>query len=173
VPLVLDPVLASGRGDELASDDVLSALKEAMLPQTTVLTPNSLEALRLSADDTLDEDEPNLAECAGRMIEAGCEYVLITGAHEQTAQVANVLYDESGAILTLHWDRLPGGYHGSGCTLASALAGLLAMGLSMPEAAKEAQEFTYQSLRHAFRAGMGQSIPDRLYWSHEGGDESA
>jgi hydroxymethylpyrimidine/phosphomethylpyrimidine kinase len=173
VPLVLDPVLASGRGDELASEDVLSALKDALLPQTTVLTPNSLEVLRLAADETLDEDEPNLAECARRVIEMGCEYVLVTGSHEQTSQVVNVLYGESGAIQTLRWERLPGGYHGSGCTLAAALAGMLAMGLAMPEAAKEAQEFTYRSLRHAFRAGMGQAIPDRLYWAHEGGDESA
>lgn len=173
VPLVLDPVLASGRGDELVTEDLLAVIKDALLPQTTVITPNSLEARRLATDDTLDEDAPDLAECARRLLDLGCEYVLITGSHEQTPQVVNVLYGESGILQTLRWDRLPASYHGSGCTLASAVAGLLAMGLDLPEAVKEAQSFTYQTLRGAFRAGMGQAMPDRLYWAHEGGDEPA
>ncbi|MCU0840280.1 MAG: bifunctional hydroxymethylpyrimidine kinase/phosphomethylpyrimidine kinase [Thiobacillaceae bacterium] len=171
VPLVLDPVLASGRGDELVTEDLLAVIKDTLLPQTTVLTPNSLEARRLAIDDALDEDEPDLAECARRLLDLGCEYVLVTGSHEQTPQVVNVLYGESGIIQTLRWDRLPASYHGSGCTLAAAVAGLLAMGLDLPEAVKEAQSFTYQTLRGAFRAGMGQAMPDRLYWAHEGGDE--
>src|SRR5213078_2015879 len=84
VPLVLDPVLASGRGDELASDEMLHAMRELLLPQTTILTPNSLEARRLA--DIEDDDEPSLHACAARLVEAGCEYVLVTGTHEATAQ---------------------------------------------------------------------------------------
>src|ERR1700686_5316612 len=80
VPLVLDPVQASGRGDELASDDMLHALRELLLPRTTILTPNSTEARRLADGD--DDDAPSLAVCAQRLIEAGCEHVLITGTHE-------------------------------------------------------------------------------------------
>src|SRR4029077_19504059 len=80
VPLILDPVLASGRGDELASDDMTAALRELLLPQTTIVTPNSLEARRLADID--DEDEPTLFGCAAKLIEAGCEYVLVTGTHE-------------------------------------------------------------------------------------------
>ncbi len=173
LPLILDPVLASGRGDELATEDLISVLRQVLLPQTTVLTPNSLEARRLAMDEGLDEEAQDLAVCAQRLLDLGCEYVLITGAHEQTPQVTNTLYGETGAIQSLTWERLPGGYHGSGCTLASALAAMLAMGLALPEAAREAQEFTYQSLRHGFRAGMGQAIPDRLYWAREGREEEA
>jgi hydroxymethylpyrimidine/phosphomethylpyrimidine kinase len=65
------------------------------------------------------------------------------------------------------WQRLVGSYHGSGCTLASALAALLANGLDIPEAVREAQEYTWQTLAAAFRPGMGQHLPDRFFWARE------
>ena len=70
VPLILDPVLASGRGDELASDEMTHALRELLLPQTTIITPNSLEARRLAESDE-DDDEPTLAACAERLDRVG------------------------------------------------------------------------------------------------------
>jgi hydroxymethylpyrimidine/phosphomethylpyrimidine kinase len=95
----------------------------------------------------------------------GCEYVLITGTHEQTAKVTNTLYSERGVVRSDSWERLPGSYHGSGCTLASAIAALLAQGVEVPEAVHEAQEYTWQTLKAGFRPGMGQHIPDRLFWA--------
>ena len=86
IPLILDPVLASGRGDELASDDMLIAMRELLIPQTTIITPNSLEARRLALDERNDKDDPNLAECARRIVISGCEYVLVTGTHEKHAR---------------------------------------------------------------------------------------
>lgn len=171
IPLVLDPVLASGRGDELANDDMIDAMRELLLPQTTILTPNSLEARRLALEEDNDEDNPNLVECAKRIIHLGCEYVLVTGTHENTPKVINTLYGERGRIRADNWPRLPGTYHGSGCTLASAIAALLANGLSMEEAVQEAQEYTWQALQYGFRAGMGQYIPDRLFWARSEEDE--
>ena len=106
VPLILDPVLASGRGDELANDEMLHALRELLLPRTTILTPNSMEARRLA--DVEDEEEPSLATCANRLIESGCEFVLITGTHEPTPQVVNTLYGKSGVVRSDSWQRLPG-----------------------------------------------------------------
>jgi hydroxymethylpyrimidine/phosphomethylpyrimidine kinase len=168
IPLILDPVLASGRGDELAGDDILTALQEMLIPQTTLLTPNSMEARRIAQLDDDDGDaEPDLAECARRIIEMGCEFVLITGTHENTPQVVNTLYGESGVLRSDSWPRLPGSYHGSGCTLASAIAASIAHGLDIPEAVKEAQEFTWQTLKAGFHPGMGQNIPDRLFWARE------
>lgn len=164
IPLVLDPVLTSGRGDPLANEELLEAMRDLLLPQTTVLTPNSIEARRLAEDPDEESDDPELSECARRLIDMGCEYVLITGAHEQGPQVVNTLYNTRGVVHRLNWERLPGSYHGSGCTLASALAGLLALGQDVAEAAREAQEYTYQTLKNAYRPGMGQFIPDRLYW---------
>ena len=171
IPLVFDPVLSSGRGDELANEDMLDALRELLLPQTTILTPNSLEARRMIQDEDNDEDKPDLAECAKRIIELGCEYVLITGTHENTPKVINNLYGENGLIRSDSWPRLPGIYHGSGCTLASAIAALLANGLPMEEAVREAQEYTWETLKYGFRPGMGQHIPDRLFWAREDEDE--
>lgn len=173
IPLILDPVLASGRGDELASEELIAAMRDLLLPQTTLITPNSMEARRLAEDDLADEeDDPDLEECAARLIDLGCEYVLITGSHEQTAKVVNTLYSAEGIIQTLEWDRLPGSHHGSGCTLAAAVAALLALGLSMEEAVKSAQEFTHEALRGSYRIGMGQHIPDRLFWARDGDDET-
>ncbi len=164
IPLVLDPVLTSGRGDPLANEELIYALRDLLLPQTTILTPNSLEARRLVEDTDAENDDPELSECARRLIDMGAEFILITGAHEQSAQVSNTLYNTRGVVHRLNWDRLPGSYHGSGCTLASAVAALLALGQDVPEAVKEAQEYTYQTLKNAYRPGMGQFIPDRLYW---------
>ena len=173
IPLVFDPVLSSGRGDELANEDMLDAMRELLLPQTTILTPNSLEARRLIQDEDNDEDNPDLNECAKRIIQLGCEYVLITGTHENTPKVINSLYGERGLLRADNWPRLPGIYHGSGCTLASAIAALLANGLSMEDAVREAQEYTWEALKYGFRPGMGQHIPDRMFWAREDEDDES
>lgn len=167
VPLVLDPVLSSGRGDELATDDMVIAMRELLIPQTTLITPNSLEARRLATDDGDDSDDPALEECARRILTLGCEYVLITGTHENTPQVVNILYSQDGVVRSDSWQRLPGTYHGSGCTLASAIAATIANGLPITEAVRDAQEYTWQTLSSAYRPGMGQQIPDRLFWARE------
>ena len=160
VPVVLDPVLASGRGDSLASEEALAALRELIVPQSTVVTPNSIEARRLSDTDSLEQ-------AAQRLLQRGAEYVLITGTHEPGAEVVNTLYDSGGVVRTDRWTRLPGSYHGSGCTLASAIAAALAHGLALPEAVRDAQEYTWQALASGFRLGAGQCIPDRFFWARE------
>jgi len=156
VPVVLDPVLASGRGDSLADAAVLAAMRERLLPRTTVLTPNTLEARALGG----------VTECLAR----GCQYVLVTGTHENTAQVVNTLYGQNGVVRSDSWPRLPGSYHGSGCTLAAAIAATVANGLEVSDAVKDAQEYTWQTLKAAFRPGMGQHIPDRLFWARDEGE---
>ena len=146
--VLLDPVLASGRGDALADEAMVAALREYLVPLSTVVTPNSLEALRLGG--------------AARLLEAGCDYVLVTGTHEPGEQVVNVLYDAGGVVREDRWPRLPGEYHGSGCTLASAIAAALASGGAPADAVLEAQAYTWQTLAAGFRPGSGQSIPRRL-----------
>jgi hydroxymethylpyrimidine/phosphomethylpyrimidine kinase len=166
IPVVLDPVLASGRGDDLASEEMMAAMKELLFPQTTILTPNSIEARRLAWLEG-EETEPDLQTSAARLLDIGCEYVLITGTHENTPKVINTLHGVNGVLRADAWDRLAGNYHGSGCTLASALAAGLAAGQEVSQAVWEAQEFTYESLKSAFRPGMGQYIPERFFWARE------
>jgi hydroxymethylpyrimidine/phosphomethylpyrimidine kinase len=156
VPVVLDPVLASGRGDPLAGEDIIGALREMIVPQSTVVTPNSIEARRLaSASD--------LRECAQRIVGMGADYVLITGTHEAGDEVVNILYDDSGVVAEESWRRLPGSYHGSGCTLASAIAAAIARGSPVPAAVHDAQEFTWHALAAGFRPGKGQFLPNRSF----------
>lgn len=161
VPVVFDPVLASGRGDAFADEDCVDAMIELLLPQTDILTPNSIEARRLAQE--LGGAAADLPECARRLVGAGCEYVLVTGTHEHGARVANVLYGSHGPVRRDEWERLPGSYHGSGCTLASAIAANLAWGQPLPEAARAAQHYTWHSLAAGFRPGMGQHLPNRLW----------
>ena len=173
IPLLIDPILTSGRGDELANEDMQAAMCELLFPQATLITPNSLEARRLAFYDESEEiHNSSLEESALRLLELGAEYVLITGTHERSHDVVNSLYGTSetgasGLIKAYHWERLAGSYHGSGCTLTSAIAACLAHGLSMEEAIQEAQEYTWQTLKNAFRPGMGQFIPDRFFWARE------
>ena len=77
--------------------------------------------------------------------------------------MVNTLYDESGVVREDRWPRLPAEYHGSGCTLASALATRLAQGVEVAEAVREAQHFTWQSLAAGFRPGAGQLLPNRFF----------
>lgn len=171
IPLVFDPVLASGRGDQLADDEMVEAMVGLLLPRTTILTPNSLEARRLALDEDNEEDAPTLPECARRLVNAGAEYVLVTGTHENTLQVTNTLYGVRGRVRDDSWDRLPGSYHGSGCTLASAIAANIANGQSIEDAVRDAQDYTWHALAAGFRPGMGQYIPDRFFWAR--GEEAS
>ena len=167
VPLIFDPVLASGRGDALADAEMLNAIRDRLLPRTTILTPNSLEARELAgiirgagADAA---GSLALGECARRLISSGCKHVLLTGTHENTEQVVNDLYGHDGSVQSMSWERLPGSYHGSGCTLASAIAAGMAHGRLVGDAVREAQEYTWHTLAAGIRPGAGQFIPDRFF----------
>ena len=168
VPLLIDPILTSGRGDDLSSEEMMDAIIELLFPQATLITPNSLEARRFAFnDDTEEVSLTSLDEAAARLLSMGSEYVLITGTHERTQEVTNTLYGEDKLIKAYKWERLPGSYHGSGCTLTSAIAACMAHGLSIEDAVLEAQEYTWQTLKNGFRPGMGQYIPDRMFWARD------
>ena len=166
IPLVLDPILIAGGGGMLADDELMEAMVNLLFPLTTVLTPNSREARALAPE------ADSLEACAQELLEGGCEYVLITGTHERSVEVINTLYGNRRQLESYAWERLPNSYHGSGCTLAAAIAGLLAHGLDPVVAVHEAQDFTWHSLKYGFRAGMGQHLPNRLFWAQNEEDES-
>lgn len=160
VPVVFDPVLAAGGGHRLADAPLLKVIHRQLLPQVTVLTPNTLEAERLSG-------EADMARAAGRLRAAGCDYVLITGTHADSGDtVTNTLYGDN-LCEPFHWPRLPGSYHGSGCTLAAGLAALLAQGRDLYAAVYEAQHYTWETLHHGWQAGAGQALPNRFFWAKD------
>jgi hydroxymethylpyrimidine/phosphomethylpyrimidine kinase len=139
LPVVLDPVLASGRGDALGQGDAIAAL----LPVTTLLVPNLHETI---------DDVP-------------CPHVLLTGGHGDGDVVVNRwLHD--GVRRDWTWPRLPGEFHGSGCTLAAAIAACLAQGDPMADALEKAQAFCHAALAQSFAIAPGQRIPRRFLLTH-------
>lgn len=153
VPVVLDPVLAAESGGSLGAASVPQALLHELFPRAVMVTPNLPEAKILTGRDGIDE-------CGDALLNAGCLSALITGTHDDTDAVENHLFLRSGTIRR-QWPRLPGSFHGSGCTLASACAALLASGNSLELATDQAQQYVYRCLENAWQAGKGQLIPDR------------
>lgn len=157
IPLILDPILTAGGGANLANDSLTDSMKELLLPLATVLTPNCNEARKLTGFDDIDA-------CGTDFLEnLGCEYVLITGADEQTESVENRLFHHNHQD-SYTWARLPSKYHGSGCTLAASIAALFAHGVPPIRAISNAQEYTWNSLQAAYKTGAGQSNPNRFFW---------
>jgi len=143
LPVVLDPVLASGHGDRLAHGDALAALAP-LLEIATVLVPNEPEAAALG--DAL----------------ARCAHVLVTGGHGDGAEVVN-RWTSSAGTRAWRWPRLPGEFHGSGCTLASSIAARLALGEPMAQALENGQRYCNQALLDAYAIAPGQRIPRRIH----------
>ncbi len=164
IPVVLDPILTAGGGAELANPKLLDIVRTLLLPLVTVLTPNSVEARRLAPEaDTLDA-------CAMALLGHGCRYVLITGGHEPTGEVVNTCYGNNRLLESYRWPRLPGRHHGSGCTLAAAIAALLAQGReleweTLSSVVRRAQDYTWHALQAGYQAGGGQLLPNRLFWA--------
>ncbi len=154
-PAVVDPVLRAGGGAELASAALVEALKRA-LPRVEVLTPNAAEARRL-VPEARDLDAAGAA-----LVALGARNVLITGGDEPGETVVNRWYRRDGAPRAFSWPRLAGPFHGAGCTLAAAVATLLAQGNSVGAALADAQAFTHRALERAFAPGRGRRIPGRL-----------
>lgn len=155
IPVVLDTILRAGGGASLSNESIVDKLHD-LLPLATVITPNSDEAQQLvPAAGSLDE--------AGEaLVKAGAKAVLITGTHAHTDDVINTLYSGENKS-SLDWARLPDSYHGSGCTLASAIAAKLALGEEINQAVNEAQQFSWESLEKGFKLGHGQHHPNRSH----------
>jgi hydroxymethylpyrimidine/phosphomethylpyrimidine kinase len=154
LPVVLDPVLASGAGDALTRVDALTPL----LRLASVIVPNLPEAKALG--DTTGTGTATVAEQAASLRARGCADVLVTGGHAEGALVVNRWFGAHGER-EWQWPRLAGAFHGSGCTLASALAARLAAGDDMQQALCTAQQYCHQALEDAFSIADGQRIPQR------------
>jgi hydroxymethylpyrimidine/phosphomethylpyrimidine kinase len=178
VPVVLDPVLENADTAEWDGEEVAGAMRELLLPQTTVVVMSLPQARRFIALADSDEqaDAYTPGDCARRLLDWGVEFALISNAELGSGFVVNGLYDEDGLMRTENLPRVsdPNGvpFRGAGDTLSAALAGLLAQGLDIGEAVQEAGQYTTAALMHAFGAGLGFAIPDRLFWAGDDDDEA-
>lgn len=180
LPLVVEPALYSANDTAEGGEEMASALADLILPQTTLLVVGRHELCRLAGmtgaaeDDGADGDEgdePGVDDAIERVLSCGTEFILLTDGAAHGPQVVNTLVAQDGVLRTDAWPRLAERYLGAGTTLAAAVAAALAHGMAVAEAVREAQEFTQQTLRHAYRPGMGVALPDRFFWARGKGAE--
>lgn len=167
IPLVLDPFLSAMPEHGTDSEDLLVAIRELLIPQTTLLLASTVELMRLAETWREPSDADMMAVDAMRVIDLGCEYLFVTGTPGDMHDVSNMLFDASGMLRHDSWQRLPGPFSGAGSTLSATIAAMLANGVDVPEAVFEAQEFTHATLSNAHRLGMGKLTPDRYFWARE------
>lgn len=175
--LVLDPFPLSGSQSGNDDEDLLLAIRELLIPQASLICLSGHDLARLAetwADESeADDAAPTLTDAAqdetqiqaAHLLSLGCEYVLVTNMPANQGQFANCLYHQSGLLCRDTWDRVPGQHLGAGTTLSAAICALMANGMEIQEAVKEAQEYTQASLQHAERLGMGKLLPNRFFWA--------
>jgi len=155
LPVVLDTVLGSGHGYALAEGGPEQALA-SLIALATLIAPNLPEAARLCAGVHGVEKQ------ARHLLSLGSANVLIKGGHGGGNTVVNRWFAQ-GETHSWNWPRLQGEFHGSGCTLASAIAGLLAQGMTMRSALERAQAFCQHALASSYAIAPGQRVPNRRY----------
>jgi len=154
IPLITDPVIKAAGGGDLADDDLIAAMKQRLFPLAEMITPNGIELAMLG-----EGDDP--AEAADRLLAGGCKSVLATGGHGTGHHIVNTLFNHTSEPMTWEIERVGGEYHGTGCTLAAAIAAGRASGLSPRAAISQAQNFVNRAILHALEVGKGQPVPDR------------
>lgn len=156
VPSVLDPVMAAQSGDRLNASRTVEALVGHLMPRVTLLTPNIPEAQRLTGLAVTSRAE--MAEAARRLVSMGCANVLLKGGHFDGEGCPDLLLEgASGRITHFSGPRIETrNNHGTGCTLASAVAAFLARGRALPEAVAEAKAYVTGALQGAVsQTGLG------------------
>lgn len=139
------------------NEEMISAITTLICPLTTVLVLNTASAQILTPGaDTSDA-------CAQKLMESGCGAVFIKNCHKTASTIKNSLYANHRLLEEFTWERIPGNYHGSGCTLSSALTGLLAHGLVLTEAIIEAQKYTLSCIERGNRLDLGMQFLTRIF----------
>lgn len=154
IPIVLDPILRTGTGSSVADPKLVEFTLLGLITQGPVVTPNGAEVRQLTG-------VASISDAAQVLLRHGARAVLVTGTDEGTPNVLNTLWRPGMDPVRFEYPRLPGTYHGSGCTLSSSLAAFLAQGHDIAEAARRAQDFTWLALSLGRQRGHGQLHPDR------------
>ena len=151
--IVLDPVMVATSGNRLLADDALDALRHRLLPLATLVTPNIPEAETLLGASIADSDAANRA--TRQLRELGARAVLLKGGHLDEGGDVLDRYDDGALAIVFSHPRIPLQAHGTGCTLAAAIAANLCLGISLPDACRHASDHVAAALRDGYRPGRG------------------
>jgi hydroxymethylpyrimidine/phosphomethylpyrimidine kinase len=153
-PLVVDPVMVATSGDVLLKPEAVGAIKGALAPLATLITPNLAEAAVLLGGQ-LAQSEAEMREQAVALLGLGCRAVLVKGGHRTGGEALDVLADASG-VATFVSPRVETPHtHGTGCTLSAAIAALMAQGAPLPDAVRRAKDFVWHGLQAGRTLGVG------------------
>ena len=153
-------------------DAYLDAFRELLLPQTSVLVGHHSTLRRWLLPDWAGERNPGPRDIAKAAAELGVPYTLVTGLPLPEQHIDNVLASPETVLAHEKFERIEAVFAGAGDTLTAALAALLATGMDLPEATSEALHYLDRCLDEGFRPGMGQVVPDRLFWALPEGEET-
>ena len=153
-------------------DAYLDAFRELLLPQTSVLVGHHSTLRRWLLPDWSGERNPGPRDIAKAASELGVPYTLVTGLPLPEQHIDNVLASPETVISHEKFEHIEAVFAGAGDTLTAALAALLATGMDLPEATNEALHYLDRCLDEGFRPGMGQVIPDRLFWALPEGEDT-
>jgi hydroxymethylpyrimidine/phosphomethylpyrimidine kinase len=146
-------------------DAYLDAFRELLLPQTSVLVGHHSTLRRWLLPEWTGERNPGPRDIAKAAAELGVPYTLVTGLPLPDQHIDNALASPETVMAHEKFERIEAVFAGAGDTLTAALAALLATGMDLPEATNEALHYLDRCLDEGFRPGMGQVIPDRLFWA--------
>lgn len=155
IPFVLDPVMVATSGDRLLAEDAIETLIRQLIPVATLITPNLHEAAAL-LNESVATDLPGMQVQGEKLLALGAKAVLMKGGHTDGEQASDLLITlDSAEVFSaprLHTKNT----HGTGCTLASAIAAGLAKQLPLKEAVQQAKEYLHNALSHSEKLQIGQ-----------------
>ena len=154
--VVLDPVMVATSGAKLLEDDALDALRTRLLPLASIVTPNIPEAELLAGMRIVDA--ASATQAMRTMGAMGAKAILLKDGHLDEGDTVVDRYVDAGCEVAFMHARLPLEAHGTGCTLAAAIAANLCLGLSMPAAAQAASDYVEHALRLGYRPGRGDIV---------------
>jgi hydroxymethylpyrimidine/phosphomethylpyrimidine kinase len=157
--------------EEDRTDLYLDACNELLLPQTTVLVGNHSTLSRWLLPDWSAEHSPSACDIARAANEYGVPYTLVTGIPLPDQFIDNVLCTPDDVLVSQKFERFEAIFTGAGDTLSAALAALVASGSELVDAVTESLSYLDRCLESGFRPGMGNVLPDRLFWAHPETDE--
>ena len=157
--------------DEEAIDNYLDAFRELLLPQTTVLVGNHSSLWRWLLPDWAGEKSPSARDIAKAASAFGVPYTLVTGIPMPDQFIDNVLATPQAVLYSEKFERFEAVFAGAGDTLTAALSALLANGHDLQAATSEALTYLDHSLNAGFHPGMGNIVPDRLFWAQSEDDD--